>query len=292
MSKHLVLALLAAGLLAGAGLTPAADEAPARNRRAVYVVRHGAAKDLADLLGKDFKGDAAVQVLPYAPSNCLLVSAPPGVLDEVVKLLDQLDRRPRLVTVEVFVANMAPRKGETPADKELDERELTGPADQVLAKVEEMRKKRQIESLKRVQLTALENQQAAVMVGGSKPFVMGTTTTATGLSTSSVNYHPVGTSVSLTSHITAEKTVRLELAVEDSRAAFPEDGAEGGPDEKGHPVRLPDFVQAKLNTKLDLPPGQALVAKGVKTTSKSGSQAQTLVIVTARVVEPVAGGEK
>jgi hypothetical protein len=92
MSKHRVLALLAAGLLAGAGLTPAADEAPARTRRAVYVVRHGAANDLADVLGKDFKGDAAVQVLPYAPSNCLLVSAPPGVLDEVIKLLDHLDR--------------------------------------------------------------------------------------------------------------------------------------------------------------------------------------------------------
>ena len=73
--------------------------------------------------------------------------------------------------------------------------------------------------------------------------------------------------------------------------AYPEDGAQIGQDENGKPIRAADFITARLDTKLDVAPGQAVAARGVKTTSKSG-QAQTLVIVTARVVDPDADSKK
>jgi type II secretory pathway component GspD/PulD (secretin) len=293
--KHLGVALLVTGLSLLAGPAVAQTEPPAKARRTVYVVKHGAAKDLAALLGKHFKGDADVQVLPDAPSNCLLISAPPALFEEVVKALEALDRRPHQVSVEVLVAEAAPRKagGEKPGsgDKELDESQFSGPAEQVLDRVELLLKKGQLESLKRIQLTALENQQASVHVGDSKPVVMGTTRTGTGLVARSIVYRNVGAVVRLTPRLTAEKLVHLDLTVEDARVAYPEDGAEVGQDENGKPVRAADFITARLDTRVDVPPGQALAAKGVQTTSKSG-QAQTLVIVTARVLDPDADSKK
>ncbi len=46
-----------------------------------------------------------------------------------------------------------------------------------------------------------------------------------------------------------------------------------------------------VKTKLSIPPGEAVAAEGVKTEVKSG-QAQTVIIATARVVEPEAKGGK
>jgi type II secretory pathway component GspD/PulD (secretin) len=293
--KHLGAALLVTGLCALGGLAPAQTEPAARARRTVYVVKHGAAKELAGLLGKHFKGDADVQVLPDSPSNCLLISAPPALFDEVVKTLEALDRRPHQVSVEVLIAEVAPRKaeGEKPgsADKELDESQLSGPAEQVLDRVELLHKKGQLESLKRIQLTALENQVASVHVGDSKPVVMGVTRTATGLVARNITYRNVGAVVRLTPRLTAENQVQLDLTVEDARVAYPEDAAQIGQDENGKPLRAADFITARLDTKVDVTPGQAVAAKGVQTTSKSG-QAQTLVIVTARVLDPDADVKK
>src|SRR4051812_48709515 len=47
-------------------------ESGSRNSRILYVVKYGSAKDLAGILGKHLKGDAEVQLLPDASSNCLL----------------------------------------------------------------------------------------------------------------------------------------------------------------------------------------------------------------------------
>ena len=57
------------------------------------------------------------------------------------------------------------------------------------------------------------------------------------------------------------------------------------------PVPAAEFVNATLSTKLTMASGQAVVARGVKTESKS-QKAQTLVIVAARLVEADARGGK
>jgi type II secretory pathway component GspD/PulD (secretin) len=295
MRNRLGRLLLLAGLFALTGPAPAQTEPAAKARRTVYVVKHGAAKDLANVLGKHFKDDAEVQVLPDAPSNCLLISAPPAVFDEVVKVLDQLDRRPHAVSVEVLVAELAPKKAEGDktgaADKELDESEFTGPADQVLARVEGLQKKGQVQNLRRIQLTAIENQPGSAAIGETKPVVTAVTKSATGHVGRIITHQPVGTMVRLTPRLTAEKQVQLDLSVEDNGVAFPEDGFQLGADENGKPILAADIFTASVKTKLDVPAGQAVAARDIKTTSKSG-RARSLVIVTARVVEPDAESKK
>jgi type II secretory pathway component GspD/PulD (secretin) len=268
---------------------PQDKAAESKSKRIVYAVKHGSAKDLAAVLGKHFKSDVEIQTLPDSPSNLLLINAAPAAFDEVLKLLAQLDRQPQVVSVQVLVAEVAGKKGEggkpEAADKELDEREFTGSSDEVLAKIEALRKKGLIGGYKQLQLAAVENQRAAVLVGDMKPFVTAVTVTARGTTSRAISYRNVGTSVQVTARVGAGKKVELELDVSDARSHVPEDGIVLGKDEAGQPVRATEFITAKLMAKLSVTSGQALAAKGVKTTSKSG-QAQTLVIVTARVVEP------
>ena len=95
------------------------DQAPEKtssdNQRIVYVVKDGTADKMADILSKHFNGDATIQTMPEASGNCLLISCKPAVFDEVVKLLGQIDRRPQLIAVDIWIADI-PAK---PAAKEV-----------------------------------------------------------------------------------------------------------------------------------------------------------------------------
>ncbi len=289
MGKRLAVGLFVVGLCLCVGGAPADNEPAARNKRTVYLVKYGAAKDLAAALSKHFKGDADVQLLPDSPSNGLLISAAPPVFEEVVKVLEQLDRRPRPVSVEVYVAGVTPKKGEE--DKELDARELTGPAKDVETRLRDLQKEGRLTGLRRVQLTALENQPSAVFMGDMEPFVMGSTVTAAGQVSRNITYRNTGISVRATPHITPEKAVLLDLVLEDARAVIPPDGIPLGEDQNRQPVRAPVFVTAKLESKVEVQPGQAVAAEGVKTTARSGHP-QTVVIVVARVLDAGAGEAK
>jgi type II secretory pathway component GspD/PulD (secretin) len=243
-------------------------------------------KELARTLGKHFMGDAEVQVLPDSPSNCLLISAAPNVFAEVVKLLEQLDKRPRSVSVEVLIAGVASKRegdGKGPP-KELDEKEFTGSGKEVLNKLEALKKSGTLSSLMRIQLSAVENQPASVVIGESKPTVAAVTTTGTGLKSRSIVYRNVGTQAKVAVRVEAENTVAMDLDIQAARLNVPEDGIEIGKDENGVPIRASEVINAMLKTKLSLRSGQAVAVQGVKTDSKSGKE-QTLIVVTANVLE-------
>jgi type II secretory pathway component GspD/PulD (secretin) len=277
MSKRCLPVLFLAALFALDGGGYAQDSSTSKNKRIVYVVKRGDAKELANLLAKHFKGDAEIQVLPDSPSNCLLISAAPNVFEEVIKALERLDQPPRLIAVELLVAEVLPKKGEDgkPAARELDEKELTGSSQEVLKKLEALKKDGAIGTLKRIQLTTVENQPASAMIGETKPMMSGPNT---------IHYRNVGTNARVTAQVSGENTVQVELNVEDARLFVPPDGIELGKDEKGAPILATEVVLASLKTKVSVPSGQAVPAIGVKTTSKSG-QTQTLVVVTARVLK-------
>jgi type II secretory pathway component GspD/PulD (secretin) len=269
--------LLAGGLL----LVRADDPATAKSKRTVYVVQHGSAKDLAEALTKHFKGDKEVQIVAEAASNCLLINAPEAASDELLPLLRQLDRRPQLVAVEVTVLDLTPGKPDDPA-KDLDEKDLSGPAEAVQAKVQALKKAGQIAALRQIQLSALEHQRMSAVVHENKPYVTGTVRTAVGGASSIINYRNVGSIVNVTPQVAPDGMVTLDLKVEDAHMITPADGIVIGTDDKGAPVRASEFVTATLEGKVSVPPGQTVFAKGVKMTSKS-EQGRTIVLVGARV---------
>jgi type II secretory pathway component GspD/PulD (secretin) len=293
MAKRCTALVLLLGLSALLGGGHAQDAPTAKNKRTFYVVKHGDAKELANVLGKHFKGDAEVQVLPDSPGNCLLISAAPNVFEEVVKLLEQLDKRPQSVAVEVLVAEVAPRKDEDgkPARRDLNEKEFAGLSKDVQDKLEAMKKDGRLSNLKRIELTAVENQPAKVQVGESKPTVAAVTVTGTGRVARSIVYRNTGTQAEVTAKVGAENTVSLDLSIQDSRLHVADDAPVIGKDEDGTPVRVTEVVLSTLKTRLSIPSGQAVAAEGVKTDSKAGPT-QILVVVSARVLEPGARGGK
>src|SRR6516165_5628598 len=123
-----------------APVTGAQDEGPAsRTRRTTYVVQNGLAKDLADALSKHFKGGAGVQFVAEPESNCLLITAPPAALEDVFRTLKVLDRQPRMVAVQILLVEVPEKKrADGKADsngKKLSEKDLSGSAEEVEAKV-------------------------------------------------------------------------------------------------------------------------------------------------------------
>jgi Flp pilus assembly secretin CpaC len=258
-------------------------------KRAVYEVQRATAKDLADLLAKLYKSEAGVQTLAAPAGNAVVITAPAGTLDEVLGLLKRLDRRPRSVAVEVVVAEVTPRKGEkgkpAPAARELDERDLTGNAEDTLAKLQNLQAKGLIGGLKRFRLTTAENRPGSVKERGSKPYVTSVMQAGNGRMTRTINYRDVGTTVDVTPQIGDDQKIVLDLHFTDSRMHVPEDGAVLGNDENGNPIRATHFINAKFDGNVTVRSGEAAVAQGVTTQSKSG-QHQTLVLVIARILGP------
>jgi type II secretory pathway component GspD/PulD (secretin) len=269
-------------LLSCAALAAAADEKAAeKSKRIAYVVKYGNAKDLAKVLGEHLKGAADVETLPGASANVLLIRATPAAFPEVVKLLETLDRRPRLVAVEVWVAEVLP--GDKKAES-LDTKALNGPANEVRAKVEDLRRKGRIGELKRLELTTAENQSARAFLGQSTPTVLGINVTARGRVSRNITYSPLGVDARVTPRVGPDNVVALELRVDDSRSRVDLDSPVLGEDENKAPVRAVTLVKAAAEGKVSVPSGRAVVVQGVKSTGKGG-QTQTLVIVTARVLD-------
>jgi type II secretory pathway component GspD/PulD (secretin) len=273
----------------------AGDSSGAPYKRIVYLVKQGTAKGLADALGKHFKGeDVVVQTPPEGPGNLLLIRTTPGTFAEVVRLLDKLDRRPRLVTVQLLVAEVMPLKAEpgqaAPPDGPLDETQFNGTMEEAQARIKALVRAGRVGAVKRLQITAVENQESHVLLGETKPFVAAARVLPNGVTNRSITYRNTGLSVTVTPHVAADNTILVDLRIQDSRPHVPADGIEIGADEKGT-VRATEFIQSKLEAKLAIAPRRAVFARGVKTTSKSGSD-QTLVIVGAQLVDGEAGPAK
>ncbi|HVL15124.1 MAG TPA: secretin N-terminal domain-containing protein [Gemmata sp.] len=253
------------------------DPSPPRPERSVFVVRNAEPTILAEVVGAHYKGDATLIAAPAGSGNAVLVSASPAVLPEVMKLLEQLDRAPRTVEVEVTVIEVSAKKDGPP----LTEADLSP---ETLAKAGQGQ---------RIKLTAVEGQPVSSTTGGNKP-VVSSSTVAPGrggfggagggapVVQRSVNYQPVGTTVKLTARVGTGDSVALDLSVQDSRVRPPEAGDDAG---------AASFENGTLSTKLSVPAGKPVVAQAVRTEGKAGPTV-AVVLVTARVVEPGANQPK
>ncbi|HVS37443.1 MAG TPA: secretin N-terminal domain-containing protein [Gemmataceae bacterium] len=282
--------IVALGLAAlAAADPPASAKDDAANKRILYPVKHGSAKDLAAVLSEHFKGVAEVQASPDASGNYLLISAPAPAFDDVVKVLAQLDRPSQTVSLEIMIASAAAR-GDKPAD-DIDEKSLNGTTADVEAKLRDLQSKGVLSEVKRLQLTVVEGQPTKLMLGESKPYVTGMTVTATGLTSRRIQYRDVGTQINATVHVSPDKTAAVDLKLEDSRMVFPEDGVPIGKDENGKPVLAADFILTTVTSKLDVPLGQARAAEGVKTEARA-AKPHMIVVVAARATDADAKPEK
>src|SRR5262245_45039165 len=166
-TSGLLLSLAAACWAGGACGQEKEAKAEEGTKTVVVPLKAAAGKDLAARLNKQFEGQAEAEFV--SPLNALVVRGKPAALGEVRKAIESLDRTPRTVTVDVIVVEVLP------GDKPLDEKALAGAAGGLQAKLDALRKDGQIGEVRRLQVSAQEGQQAAAVVGQSRPFITGVT---------------------------------------------------------------------------------------------------------------------
>lgn len=269
MSHRTVLPLSAALLLLAArGPAQEPQPAPSRDRpkvhRATYAVRHGDPASLAEVVARHFKGDADALAAPTGAGGAVLVSGSEAAVADAVKLLGQLDAKPRAVEVEVTVAEVpAPKDPAAPAA--------------LVAAVAGAKDPKAL----RFTLTTVEGQTVSTTTGGNRPLVTGVAAGAGRPIQKSVTYQSVGTTVKVTPRLVAGGDVAVDLSVQDTRVR----GAEGDAD-------VPPGIDTNtLATRLLVPAGRAVAAQAVRAEGKAGPTV-AVVVVTARVVEVEPAGVK
>jgi hypothetical protein len=270
------------------------EEGTGKNKRIAYVLQSGDAKACADVLSKHFKGDAEVQILSGLQGNCLLISATPAVADEVLQLLSRIDRRPQFIHVEVLVAELPLKKDDAGkpdgTDPALSLREYTGPAAEVVARLEALCRKTAGSELRRVQMTIVEGQPAMASALVNKPVTTGVNRTATGIVSRNITFRQAGATTKATARVMPDQTIEVDLDARDLRIV-PSETVVLGKDEGGDPIMASESVADSYLGKVRVTPGQAVAAEGVRTTAKSG-KVDTLVVVTAKLIDPTAKPEK
>lgn len=262
--KRLAALALLCGLISlpfGAAQTPKSiPSEPPKIQRAHFVVKNADPVVLAEVVGKHFKGDADILAAPVGSGNAVLISGSAVTVTEVLKLLEQLDRKPRTVEVEITLVSVPAKKDGT----EFSTADLLSDA---LVKTGQSQ---------RIKLTAVEGQAVTSTTGGNKPVTSASTRAGPGGAVQrSFSYHAVGTTVKMTSRVGTDNAISMDLNVNESKIIPPEPGDEAG---------APSFGSDTLNTKLSIPVGKAVVAQTVRVEGKSGANV-TVIIVNAKVVD-------
>lgn len=251
-----------------------------KSKRVVYLARNLPPADLAKALTQHFKGDVEAVTVSEKTSNALLISATPEAFAAVLETLEQIDGKAHAVAVEVIIAEVTAGKDGL---KAIDERDLSGPADKVMERIRSLKKDGTLGSLKSVQLGAVDNQRVNARVGESKPFVVGMNVTRVGIAQNTIQYRDMGMTVAVKPRVGMDGQLAIEVEVEESRMNTPESGVALGTTDKGT-INAAEFIQASLRSTVKVASGHAVLAQGVKTESKS-QNAQTLIIVTARILD-------
>ena len=232
-------------------------QAPVECHRVVYHLRAIPAVDAAGTLEqllrteeKRYGGRWRVAIVSNTARNSLLVSGPPKELEEVGRLIDELDRVPVMVRIEVVIGEVG-EKGE-------------------------------MEILARAELTTLDNQSARLQMGRREPRVTGIQRTPKG-TMNTLTFENVGTQLSLTPRVGPDDVVTLEIDVEDSRLGPEEEGAVIATDSTGKTLRTPSTRTLVCESTLRIPSGETVTLAGMGREAESAKK--RVVQVTAEVVK-------
>ncbi len=253
-------------------------------KRVLYYVRHGSAKELSRALGQIYKGDAEIEAVSEGNGKCLLIKATPRTCEEILALLEKVDRPLRVVAIDIWIVE-TPDKDEKP-DTLINPRDLTGSTDTVTKKLRDLQNKGTLGSVRHYQMSTAEGRDARIQLGESKPMVTGSTGFGGrgGGTAVSITYRETGVMINAYPVISESGGIALDLKIEDSGMRQPNDGPQVGTTDKGAPIRASVMTVSQVKTLLNVKSGEVTPVTGVKTEGKSKG-AQTLILVGAHVVD-------
>ena len=193
-----------------------------------------------------------VVIVPEAIGNSLLIGGPPDAVDEVRKLVEELDQPAVMVLLEVVIAE--------------------APAGEV--------KPAQTKTLARVRLVAANNKQASVAFGRKEPIIKDIVVTQAG-QINSVEYLQTGTLLGVTPRVRPDDTVVFEIDIIDSRLGSQQEGAAISGSKDNVILRTP-IESIHASSTLCLRDGEMAVLGGQPPQAEAGEQ--VLILVTPHVI--------
>lgn len=276
------------------------DNAPAMDVANTLNTLLRALRDVGQLRGE-------VVIVPDMITNSLLISATPKDLEEVSRLIGELDRRPPSVRVELLIAEVQqrgrPGTARPARSSAADPRgalwegwerppgrpkaaavllgESGGPerskSDQGLRqRLRALQGSGQLKILSRPQITTLNNQPAMILVGQKIP-VLRPARSKESTKAATLAYEKVGLTVGLTPRISPRGRVTMEIDVEKSELGSPAQSVMAGVLESGRALRLPRIETTTLQTTVNVADGESTVIGGL--TVESGPRHSKLLIV-------------
>ena len=259
-------------------------------QRTVYFAKDASARSLLYLLEKHFEGHAGIKFLAEPNSNMLSIRAnTETALEEVLKLLTQIDRPLRQITLHVLIVEFNIKKADV-ADVSamkppVDIGELSGSAEAVVSKLRTWLTQGHVASVQKFQLNAIENSTAQLFLGETKPVPSAVSSNAsTGIATPVLTTRELGTSIQATPIMTQRGEIEVALAISDSQLLPPELGTEMAKGEKG-PIMSRASKMKHLRTSLTIADGQSGVATEWQVADKS-NHLPSIVVVSARILTP------
>jgi type II secretory pathway component GspD/PulD (secretin) len=220
-----------------------------------------------------------VVIVPEIIGNILVISGAPDVVEEVRKLLDELDQPAALVLLEMEI-------GEAPAGEVKTAVESPGPdgksAGAVPRSLRLLEKPPHMETIGRVRLTTMSNQPAFAQLGARVPNVTGVSSARTGnQETKTTGLANVGLILGVTPRISADGTITMAIDAEKSQV---------GPENEGIPISTagntvipsPRIDMTTIQTTVQVPDGQTIILGSVARENKSGKE--LFIIVTPHIV--------
>jgi type II secretory pathway component GspD/PulD (secretin) len=221
-----------------------------------------------------------VVIVPETIGNCLFISGPPAAVEEVRRLVSEIDRPAPIVRLEVQLTEVLSDKDKKAAADADDAKSKT--ADDATSK--KAPEKTGNEPLIHAELSTVNGQQAYIQLGRTENRITGSSSNSIGM-TNTVTPTQVGTIIQMTPRVAPGGMVVLELSIQDSRFGSEEEGAIITTLKDGRSIRTPNIETLSNQTTLQLQDGQTQTISAITRNGKARR-----IAVTAHIVRP--GAEK
>jgi hypothetical protein len=220
--------------------------------------------------------DSGLSLVPETVGNSLMLRGTREKVEQARRLLDQMDRPPAMVRLEVEVVEVDRAK----AKKAEEATEEEKAADKAVKEAGERPDGGTV--LLHAVITTLDNQTAQIMIGRNEPQVSGSMSGPRG-QTNTVTYVNVGSTINLTPRIGGDAVV-LQLDISDSRPTPAEESVVLAEPKEGSPIRSSGTQQFKTQTTVRLEDGKPLPLGGIGRGGKPGKE--ITMTLTAQILRP------